>query len=358
MRKIKNELEIPKVFYCKHMIQGVVGYTDDNGDELRVLVKDKAIRQMSPSFIGRPVVVEHQEINKDDIKGQMDGVVVESFYNECDGWFWVKIVAITDAAQKAIRGGYKVSNAYYPTLYGSAGTYLNVPYDREVEQGEFDHLAIVENPRYEDAVIMSTDDFKAYNLDLREKNDKIKNEKENKKGSLMFKLFKKTEVNENVDVESTIVTLENGQDIALKDMISAVEEKLANEKEEKEKEEKKVNMDEIVKVEGKEMKISELVKKYEDMKKDSKKNEDDEEDKKESKKNEEDEDEKEKKEAKKNEDEDEKENEDEDEDKKESKKNSKDHFKNLKNAISKEDEDFKADYETQIKKLERGKEKY
>lgn len=339
--KLQNEKEYPKVYYARHMCQGVVGYQAEEG--INVLVKNDTIKAMCPSFEGKPVYVRHQSVDLENLKNDMDGVVVNSFYNEADGWFWLKMIAITDECHEAIRDGLKVSNAYYVNMFGEGGAFLNVPYDKEVLAGEFNHLAIVEQPRYEDAIIMTPDEFKDYNEAKEVENKNINNSKNTKKGKIMFKLFKKTPVEQEID-ETSFVTLENGTEVSVKDMINAVEEK-AKEEYEKEKENKKNEADEdmTIEVNGKNMKISELVKEYENLCKKNKKNESEEE-----------------------EDDKEKENETSEEiekkekdlaEKKEKKENEKKQFEELKNSI-KNNNSATLNYETTSEKIKRGKERY
>lgn len=268
-----NAKQFGKVFFCRHMVQGVAGYQDEN-----IFVSNDTIRGMCKSFEGKPVYIDHQETDLENLQ-DADGFVVRSFYNENDGWFWAEIMAVSDEAHEAISKGWMVSNAYIPTKWGSGGTYLNVPYDGEVLGGEFTHLAIVPNPRYEDATIMTQEEYKTYNAEKTVQNGELKNskEKETKKGKIMF--WKKTEVknSDGLDVENTFLTLENGQDVSIAEMVNAIE-KGDEDKEEKTNEEDV--MGQKIKVNGEEMTVEELKQKYT-----SKKNAEDEAEKEEEAKN-------------------------------------------------------------------------
>ena len=335
------------------MVAGVVSYEEEEG--IKVLVRNDAINRLNKTFEGRPVVVQHQDIDTNNLKDQMDGVVVKSFYNAPDGWHWTEILAITDECQEAIQKGWKVSNMYLVKQFGEGGSYLNVNYDREVLDGEFDHLAIVENPRYEDAIIMTPEEFHAYNIEAEFKNNKLKNNKTKPKGNFMkFKFFSKTEVEKEMDAEKTMVTLANGKDVSVQDMVNAIEDKEKAEKEAKEKEEKekenavidkdKAGRDAIVTVNGKDMKVSELAKSYENMCKE-----------KEAKENALSEEEEEEKKKKENEAKEEKEKEEKLANEK--KKKEQDEFTRLKNSMNNVD-DSSTPIETMAVKEKRGKERY
>ena len=266
--KISNEN--PKRYFAKHMVQGVAGYQDFN-----LYASNEAILKMEKSFEGKPLVVDHQDIDHDNLKNQMDGIVVRSFYNTWDGWHWAEIMAITDAAVDAIENkGWQVSNCYTPKVLNNEGTYLNIAYDQVLESGEYDHLALVENPRYEDSVVLTPAEFKTYNE--QKEAQFISNSKQKKsKGKRMFEFFKKVKVENDLNPEELIVKLENGKEITVSEAV----EKLSN-----------INEQTVV-IEGRVFSFGELI---ENMKKNMekenyKKNEEEDEDKENYKKNEDDE---------------------------------------------------------------------
>lgn len=314
----KNAKQFPCIYYAKHMETGLAGYEDET-----ILVDTDNLKDMIASFVGKPVYVNHQEVDLNNLKETSHGYVVESFYNEVDGWFWVKMILVDDVAMEAVADGWSVSNAYIPTEWGGGGTHHNCPYDRKIVNGEFTHLAIVPNPRYEEAGIFSPAEFKAYNEQKRKKLDELKNSKDQPtKGKTMFKMFKNTkeEVKE-IDGDTMIeITNDNGEksDVKIQDMIKALENAKKNEAEAAKKEEsEKANMDTMVTVGDEELSVKELMNRY---KKLNKKNSDDEDEGEKSNTDDEDEDDS----AKENE---------ADEDEKEEKKNAKsDHFKELSNA--------------------------
>jgi hypothetical protein len=253
---INNATQQPKVYYCRHMQPGTARYENEtilvDGDGMKGLLSSVGKRAL-------PVYINHQDVDLKNIKEQAVGYVTDSFYNELDGWGYFKFVAVDDSAHEAIKKGWSVSNAYMPTEWGPAGTKNNVPYAREVRNGEFTHLAIVPDPRYEGACIMTPEEFKNYNEKAQKKLAELKNSKEK---SPMFKLFKnkKEEVSGNAVDLDTHIELENGKSLSIREMVEAVVKNSKNADAPK------------VKVGEKEMTVEELVEAFTNAKKKMKKN--------------------------------------------------------------------------------------
>lgn len=176
---MQNSKDFPKRYFARHIKEGLVHYRNKAGEDELYLVKDEALKKMNASFEGKPIYIRHvDEVNLDTMKEDAAGYVVKSFYNEFDGAWWAEIIA-DDEAQGYIEKGWAVSNAYLPTELGSGGVYHDIDYKKEVKDGEYEHLAIVDNPRYEEAVIMTPDEFKEFNEGRKAELEKLKNSKEN-----------------------------------------------------------------------------------------------------------------------------------------------------------------------------------
>jgi uncharacterized small protein (DUF1192 family) len=147
----------PKRFACNFIEPGLVRYKGEDGkpDDM-VLVTEEALERMAKSFIGKPVVDwDHAEVWPAMIaEGKADGIVSDVWKGE-DGW-WHCSFEVWDA--EAIRhcesGDWFVSCAYIPTeIDKKGGKHHSIPYTEEVLDGEYTHLALVKNPRYENARI-------------------------------------------------------------------------------------------------------------------------------------------------------------------------------------------------------------
>lgn len=259
-----SQSQKPNFYYARHMQPGTCRY-----DKEMILVDTDTMKQMIRTGAGIPVFIHHQsDVPLDEVKEKAAGYVTDSFYNEVDGWAWFKIMAIDDEVRIAISNGWSVSNAYRPTNWGAAGTKNNVPYDREILGAEFTHLAIVPNPRYEEACIMSPEDFKTYQENQKSKLTELHNDNPSKGQNPMLKFFKnsKEEVKTidlatHVEVEGKLVTIE--------EMMNAVKKNSDVEKtvDKEDKEDFKKLENEVVDVDGEKMPIKELVNRFTKMKK-------------------------------------------------------------------------------------------
>lgn len=107
-------------------------------------------------MIGVPVIINHQDVSKENADEIRRGVVSDVWYNPVINWFECAGVIWDEAAQNLITDkGWSVSCSYDVKLADDAGgTENNIPYDIEFLDGVFTHLAIVDNPRYERANIV------------------------------------------------------------------------------------------------------------------------------------------------------------------------------------------------------------
>lgn len=281
-KKFQNSSKEPQVYYGRHISAGVCGYLQET-----ILITDDTLKKMDSTFAGKPVYVDHQSVDLPNLQTQADGYVSESFYLKEDGSHWLKFIAVSDKAHEAIKNGYKLSNAYKALAFGVGGTWHNVPYDREIVEGEYNHLAIVKNPRYEESLILTSEEFKKYKEEKAKQLESMINSKENLKGEKkMWNLFKKDKTPVADDLKNSIVKLEDGTEMELQTILNAVakknEEDKAKAEEAKKAEEDKKNEEELkkkeIKVGEKTMTVEELVKEYQQMC--SKQNEETEEEKK------------------------------------------------------------------------------
>jgi len=325
----------PKILKVENvMVGGLVGYTDV--DDGTYLLRKETLEKIIPSIVEKPLIVDHQEVTKDNIKDISVGTVINSYYNSETGQFDCDIIVNDEEVYENIKNGNnKVSSAYKVTEFGEGGRYCGIEYDAEILNGYFTHLAIVENPRYPDAKILVNnfnnkgEDFMFFKLNKL--NEETKEEKKEQK------------INEGdtIDVD--------GDEVELKDLIDAYKNSCKKNKANEDEEAKKENEEE---------------KQDEDEKDNACKNEDEEE-----KENEDSDDDLitkirkvvkemlEAKENKKNEDEEDKENEDEPKDEKENKISSYSKSNSLRIA-SQSCEPEKFEYKTRAERIAESNKKY
>lgn len=201
---IKNATQESKVYYGLHFAEGIAEYQPPDQDAYKVFINQDTAKRMNPTFVGKPVYVNH--VAKVDLKDihEADGFVIESFFNKADGRHWCKFIAISDAAHEAIAKGWKLSNAYLPTRKDVGGKWHGTDYKEEITDGVYEHLAIVSNPRYAESEILNPEQFKKYNAD-REKELEILS---NSQGDApVLKFFKREIVTNSADYESLMVVL-------------------------------------------------------------------------------------------------------------------------------------------------------
>lgn len=104
-------------------------------------------------MIGCPVVIKHQEVTDDNAREISVGYVTSAEYGN-DGWFYCSGIIYDKEAIELIGKGWSVSCTYEVLeTTGLKGERNNIPFDDELVDDKFLHLAIVPNPRYEKATI-------------------------------------------------------------------------------------------------------------------------------------------------------------------------------------------------------------
>lgn len=230
-----------KILYGMHFYPGLAQYDQPDKNSFKIFLNEDVLRKMDPTFAGKPIFVEHVEEvdpNLDQLRKEADGWVVESFFNEADGKHWVKMVIVSERGERAIQNGYRLSNAYVPKLNGKAGIWNGIDYQNEVIEGEYEHLAIVKNPRYDESIIMTPEEFKNYNDKLKNELNRISNSKNKEKSMLdKLKFWNKKQVDNTIDIANMSVTLPlSGKEFSIYQIVNAMDEMEMKKKKENEEE--------------------------------------------------------------------------------------------------------------------------
>lgn len=220
---------LPKVYYGLHMVEGVAEYKDDDtGQPYRILILENALKNMDPTYAGKPVYVQHvEEVDLKNLQNEADGYVLKSFYNPVDGKHWVEFIAVSDAAHEAIRRGWKLSNSYVPQSTTHGGEWHSVSYKTEITSGEYEHLAIVPNPRYTESVVLTPEEYKQYNEEKKIEIERLTNAKEKGNEMAKFSFFKKQKV-ENSDTlhEMSVLLPKSKKEISVEKLINDMDQKM------------------------------------------------------------------------------------------------------------------------------------
>ena len=260
----------PKRYTALHITPGLVDYTEE-GQRETVLIKKEALDKMNRSFLGKPVFnFIHKIISPDvafdftgeEVEKYAVGIVSEIGYDVESGYYTVNMMVWDEKTQENIdENGFNVSCAYVPeTIDG--GIYNNVPYDEEVIDGEYHHMAIVEDPRYGDARIFANSKNTKYGGVMSKKIKLLNLGKTKKQRQNMVPDEKKeTETDKDemsMNMDSVLVD-EEGNEFPVSEL---VENYKASMKENMEKEETVVNMEDTISIDGKEVSMKDLYDNY------------------------------------------------------------------------------------------------
>ncbi len=159
-------------FTARFLECGLVSY---EGEGLgKALLKKENVDKFIDKMINCPLIIKHNEVNEENVDSLAVGWITQVSYNEADGWYYCNgIITDEEGIDKAKDFGY-VSCAVVPlNVDKSGGVWHDIKYDFEVLDADFNHLALVPNPRYGDATIL-----------LNSKMEKVE-----KKSSFKEKLF-------------------------------------------------------------------------------------------------------------------------------------------------------------------------
>ena len=138
-------------FTARLLEPGIVSY-EDKDCGVAYLSKQTLDRCIN-SFVGRPLIIKHSKTSPQNMKAVGHGYIHEVFYNATDGWWYGKGLADTDEAAKEINEKGFGSVGYKVNQTGRGGEWHCIPFNEEILDFSGEHLAIVGNPRYEEATI-------------------------------------------------------------------------------------------------------------------------------------------------------------------------------------------------------------
>ena len=137
-----------RTFDCKFIEPGIISYKDQGGDI--ELLRKETIDRCIQSAVGNPLTIGHVWITSENRLKEEQGIITDVYYDPVDGWYHVRGTVDTPRAQKLLKLK-KPSCGYSVGEFGPAGTYHGIRYGKEIKDILFNHLAIVDNPRYEEA---------------------------------------------------------------------------------------------------------------------------------------------------------------------------------------------------------------
>lgn len=237
-----------RTFDCKFIEPGIISYRDQERGGIELLKKETLDRCMA-SVIGNPITDGHVLVNAENRMTVEEGIVQEYYYNSANGWYHVKGTADTKNAQAKMQVK-RPSCGYVVTGWGPGGMYHGIRYDKEITEIKFNHLAIVDKPRYEDATFrLNTSVSNPTNMKLFKFLQKLVTRENGADG-------KPVEASKDITTEipcETQVDIGDGQMVRLNDLADVWMKQTAAAAV------SRANGDDEVEIEGKRVKMNELV---------------------------------------------------------------------------------------------------
>lgn len=138
--------------FISRFIEAGVAHYEQFGD---VLITKETLDKFIQTMVGCPVIIKHKDITDQNADKERVGVVSRVWFDENDGWFYCEGVIWDKQAIDLVKNqGWNVSCTYDFESDFQKGTYHGKEIDMEFTGGEFLHLALVPNPRYERATII------------------------------------------------------------------------------------------------------------------------------------------------------------------------------------------------------------
>lgn len=119
------------------------------------LLSKENLDKFVQGFVGCPVIIEHNEVYDDNAKELRVGAISRVWFDDADGYYWCEgIIWDERALDLIINKGWSVSCQYDITEVDEKGGIHNgVEFDKTILNGSPEHLALVDAPRYEAALI-------------------------------------------------------------------------------------------------------------------------------------------------------------------------------------------------------------
>lgn len=138
-------------FVSKFIEAGLVHYKK-YGD---ILITKETLDKFIGTMVGCPVIINHKQVTDDNVENERVGVISNVWFNPSDGWYYCDGIIWNKQAIDLVKNqGWNVSCAYSFESDRKPLKYHGKTISMEFTNGNFQHLAIVETPRYEDANIV------------------------------------------------------------------------------------------------------------------------------------------------------------------------------------------------------------
>lgn len=143
--------------FVSRFIEPGVAHYEEFGD---VLITKETLDRFINTMVGCPVIIQHKDIDDENVDKERVGVISNVWFNEFDGWYYCDGIIWDKQAIDLIKNQeWSVSCTYDFDSDKLEKTHNGKKIDMEFTGGEFLHLALVPNPRYERAnIVMNAKD--------------------------------------------------------------------------------------------------------------------------------------------------------------------------------------------------------
>ena len=139
-------------YFVSRFIEPGIAHYDELGD---ILITKETLNKFIQTMVGAPVIIDHEDVTDKNVDKLRVGSVSKVWFNEFDGYFYCEGILTDPEAIDLIKNqGWNVSCAYSFVADETKKQHNGKDIDMEFIDGEFLHLAIVKNPRYEGANIV------------------------------------------------------------------------------------------------------------------------------------------------------------------------------------------------------------
>ena len=149
--------------FVSRFIEAGLAHYQEFGD---ILITKETLDKFIHTMVGCPLIINHKEITDKNADKERVGVISNVWFNDMDGWYYCDgIIWDTQAIDLVKNQGWSVSCTYDFVSDNLEKTHNGKKISMEFIDGEFLHLALVNNPRYERANIVINSKDQAENWD-------------------------------------------------------------------------------------------------------------------------------------------------------------------------------------------------
>lgn len=156
--------------FVSRFIEAGVAHYQEFGD---ILITKETLDKFIHTMVGCPLIINHKEITDKNADKERVGVISNVWFNDMDGWYYCDgIIWDLQAIDLVKNQGWSVSCTYDFVSDNLEKTHNGKQISMEFIDGEFLHLALVNNPRYERANIVINSKDQVENVEFRTGIDK------------------------------------------------------------------------------------------------------------------------------------------------------------------------------------------